>query len=317
LLGAWSLAALWPTASAAPPTSPEAQAISYLSREVPRWTKEHKCFSCHNNGDAARALIAAGRQKQTLASEMLQDTSRFLAKPDDWDKNGPDGPFKDKRLARLHFAMALVDAHEEKLVKEHEPVKRAAEMIAEIQDAKGSWNIDGGEELGSSITYGRFLRTHFGRQVLLRTDARKHKDAIARAEKWLTETKAESVVDAAAVLLAFPADVPMAEGINRQRERALRIIAKGQAKEGGWGPYVTSPPEVFDTALVLLALAGQRDLAEYKPRLAKGREFLIAQQKDDGSWEETTRPSGAESYAQRVSTTAWALRALLATRALA
>ena len=48
--------------------------------------------------------------------------------------------------------------------------------------------------------------------------------------------------------------------------------------------------------------------------IARGRAFLIARQQADGSWPETTRPSGAESYAQRISTTGWATLALLATR---
>ena len=34
-------------------------------------------------------------------------------------------------------------------------------------------------------------------------------------------------------------------------------------------------------------------------------------QEADGSWPETTRPPGADSYAQRISTTGWALLALL------
>src|SRR4051794_38197216 len=45
----------------ADPATPEARAIHYLAREVPAWNREHHCFSCHNNGDAARALYAATR----------------------------------------------------------------------------------------------------------------------------------------------------------------------------------------------------------------------------------------------------------------
>jgi hypothetical protein len=48
--------------------------------------------------------------------------------------------------------------------------------------------------------------------------------------------------------------------------------------------------------------------------IARGRAFLIATQRDDGGWPETTRPSGGTSYAQRISTTGWATLALLATR---
>ncbi len=45
----------------------------------------------------------------------------------------------------------------------------------------------------------------------------------------------------------------------------------------------------------------------------RGRAFLIAEQRADGSWPETTRPTGGESYAQRISTAGWAAMALLLT----
>jgi hypothetical protein len=51
-----------------------------------------------------------------------------------------------------------------------------------------------------------------------------------------------------------------------------------------------------------------------RAQIGRGRAFLIATQNLDGSWPETTRPAGAESYAQRLSTTGWATLALLATR---
>jgi hypothetical protein len=42
--------------------------------------------------------------------------------------------------------------------------------------------------------------------------------------------------------------------------------------------------------------------------------ILLAQQRAAGDWAATTRPSGTESDAQRMSTTGWATLALLATR---
>jgi hypothetical protein len=41
---------------------------------------------------------------------------------------------------------------------------------------------------------------------------------------------------------------------------------------------------------------------------------LMRRQLADGSWPETTRPAGQASYAQRISTTAWALLALIEAR---
>ncbi len=53
-------------------SSAEARAIAYLATEVPAWRQAHPCYSCHNNGDAARALVAAlGR---TPASGRLSTT---------------------------------------------------------------------------------------------------------------------------------------------------------------------------------------------------------------------------------------------------
>jgi hypothetical protein len=63
------------------------------------------------------------------------------------------------------------------------------------------------------------------------------------------------------------------------------------------------PAEVFDTAIVVLALGGKE--AEH------GRAWLVKMQEKDGGWPETTRPSGSQSYAERISTTAWVVYALL------
>ena len=70
----------------------------------------------------------------------------------------------------------------------------------------------------------------------------------------------------------------------------------------------------FDTALVLLALQKMREEAGVSGMIQRGRAFLLSQQEADGGWPATTRPAGASSYAQRISTTGWATLALLATR---
>src|SRR5262245_13009281 len=81
-----------------PAASPEARAVAFLAAEVPKWTKEHECLSCHNNGDAARALLLAAQLGELADRAPLADTLKFLAAPARWDDNGPDGPFKDIKL---------------------------------------------------------------------------------------------------------------------------------------------------------------------------------------------------------------------------
>src|SRR5881275_2356957 len=99
---------------------PEEKALRHLAREVPRWSTENKCFSCHNNGDAARALYTAVRLSYPVPAEALADTSRWVAQPQRWDHNGGEGPSNDKRMARLQFATVLADALDAGLVKDRQ-----------------------------------------------------------------------------------------------------------------------------------------------------------------------------------------------------
>lgn len=291
--------------------TPEVRALAYLAREVPRWSVRNKCYSCHNNGDAARALYAAVRHKLPVPVAALADTTRWLERPTGWDRNGGDAPYKDQRLAAVQFAAALVAAMDAGMVKDRKALAEAAARVARWQDRDGSWQVisDGG--LGAPATHGAALATHLARRVLRRADDRKYAKALARADTWLRKVEVKTVLDAGGVLLALDRDSDATA--MRQRSQCLTLVRKGQAKEGGWGPYTSSPPEVFDTAVVLLALARQPQTAEVKAMRRRGRAFLLAAQRKDGSWPETTRPEGAVSYAQRLSTTGWATLALLAT----
>jgi hypothetical protein len=293
--------------------TPEGRAIAFLAREVPRWRAEHHCASCHNNGDAARALYAAIKGGEALPPAALADTNGWLARPEGWDRNGGEGPFSDKRLARVQFAAALVAAVESGQVRDRGPLVRAARRLAEDQAGDGSWTIDDDAgSVGTPATYGRPLATFMARETLRAADPDLFRPRIARADRWLRGLEPSAVVDAAAVVLAAGAsDDPAWEA---PRRRALDLLRRGQSPEGGWGPFVNAPPEPFDTAVAVLALARVADRPGLADRLRRGRAFLVAGQADDGSWPETTRPAGGESYAQRLSTTGWATLALLATR---
>src|SRR5262249_51158881 len=104
---------LWFLLLAAPALDPAiTRAVGYLSQEVPRWHRENHCYSCHNNGDAARALYAASRKGYRVTPAALADTKNWLSHPDDWDKNPGNPAFSDKKLARIQFAGALAEACE-------------------------------------------------------------------------------------------------------------------------------------------------------------------------------------------------------------
>jgi hypothetical protein len=299
--------AVW--ASPDSPTTPEARALAYLAAEVPRWSAENHCYSCHNNGDAARALYTAKRLGRNVPASALADTTRWLSRPEAWDHNGGEGPFSDKHLARLQFAATLAAAVEAGVVTDPGPLERAADGLAREQSDDGSWRIGRVDGVGSPATYGPVLATALARRTLVSAGRTRHAEALSRAERWLWGREVKTVLDASALMIALEKD----DATQRRplRERCLKVLREGQSEDGGWGPYTSSPSETFDTALAVLALSAQTDRDGVAPLLRRGRDFLIATQAPDGSWPETTRPPGATSYAQRLSTTGWATMALL------
>ena len=302
------------------PASSEARAIAYLAREVPAWRREHPCYSCHNNGDAARALVAAlGRAPDVKPA--LDDTLAWLAAPGRWDTNGGgEGGADDKRLARIQFAHATTAAYAAALVPKA-AVDSAAAIVAADQQPDGSWRLDASDSVGSPATYGTALATVFARRTLVASGLPSLAERVAHAGRWLARAEVTNVPEAAAIVFANAQATTTPQGDNWRA--ALEILQKGQGRNGGWGPYITSPAEPFDTALAMLALhtlARRPSLAApvfTKATLAgavtAGRAYLEREQLADGSWNETTRPAGQTSYAQRISTTGWALLALIET----
>jgi hypothetical protein len=279
------------------PLPAEARAVAYLAREVPQWPAKNKCYSCHNNGDAARALVAARRLSIPFDAAALDSTVRWLRRPKDWKDNGPKVEYSDQKLATLQFAHALAtvsSAGDAALIE-------AAERVRDLQEKDGSWAVDADGLPGSPVTYGRTLATAISWQIFVLADPQRFAGAIEKAQGWLRARKPAGVLDAAALMLGGRPDP----------DDCIEILRKGQTRDGGWGPYVTSPPEVFDTAIAILALMSRLDRPGAADMVRRGRAYLIATQEKDGSWPETTRPPGAESYAQRISTTGWATLALL------
>lgn len=288
------------------------RALAFLIAEVPRWPEKNKCFSCHNNGDAARALYAAKRLGYDVPATALAATTAFLRKPERWHHNGGEGDFVDRKLDVIVFGHALTVASETGILNDRKALLAAASMVANDQAKDGSWQVVAAGTLGAPASYGNVIATVAARDLLARAGRKRFQRQVARANRWLLSQKPNSVMESAAVLIGLsalsdPAAAPL-------RKHCLDVIRRGQDESGGWGPYVSSPPEAFDTALVLLALSRMEAGKAPARSVQRGRAYLVRTQRPDGSWPETTRPPDAVSYAQRLATAGWATLALLETR---
>ena len=282
------------------PLTPEQLAVNYLSKEVPSWSSENGCHSCHNDGDGARALFFAASHGMDVPTSALAPSTKWLRAPEGWSAKQHSSEGGDKHLARIQFAAALNASPE----VDESILLAAADLLAADQRADGSWAVANETPAGSPATYGGPMATALSLAVLERANGRDFSERIEKARAWL------AAQDSAA--LALQAAVAFSHDPGGQRfTTAVGKIVASQNSDGGWGPYPGSPSECFDTALAVLAMSRGTNAASARDR---GRRYLIDQQLDPGGWPETTRPSGGDSYAQHISTTAWATMALIATR---
>ena len=260
-------------------TTSEARAIAYLSGEVPAWRREHPCYSCHNNGDAARALVAAlGQAPEVRAA--LDDTLKWLAEPSRWETNGGgEGGADDKRLARIQFAHAATTAFAAALVSKA-AIDSAAAIVAADQQDDGSWRLDSSDSIGSPATYGTALATVFARRTLVASGLSALGERIARADRWLSRLEVHNVPDATAIMFAFadPPGGPVPDNWRaavdaaaerpgtRRRLGTLRHVARRTIRHGAGH---ARPARADETAFARRALIHEGDARRARSRRAE------------------------------------------------
>jgi len=290
--------------------------VAFLGREVRAWPKENGCFSCHNNGDAFRSLLVAFETKKITDLGSGRETLEWLGRSSDWRRSGgrAETPETDGRLADIQFGWALSMALERGVTTNRAALSTLARRLVEDQALDGGWVVEPAPGAGSPATYGNALATAVAVRILRTAGHAEMDTAMRRAERWMTLQPIRNVAAAASMLL-WPDSADDATSQQRRKE-AVGFLLSSQTRSGGWGPYRDAPAEVFDTSLAVLALAETGSVVETFPgKIAEARErglgYLVGQQETDGGWPATTRPSGGESYAQRMSTTAWAAMALM------
>lgn len=295
--------------------------LRYLESQIPLWHEEHGCASCHHDGDATRALLevhALHDSELAIGEEVLAAMLERLREPEHESQSAESSPYEDPVLADLQFSAALATACATGAIEERAPLVRAAVRLGEHVAEDGRYLVVPERVTGAPVTWGNTLATVMTERVLRLADTPDLRPLADRCRHALLAARPERSLDAAALLLRF-AD-PAADEAEEGAEcvaHCTQLLAASAASSGGFGPFVRSPAEVFDTAVVLLALeAVRRSGAQDEKSLALAAriepaiDWMIRQQEPDGSFVETTRPSGGVSLAQRVSTTAWALTAL-------
>jgi Ca2+-binding EF-hand superfamily protein len=282
-----------------PPTPEKARktverGLDFLQTDAVKWRKERACATCHHGTMTVWAFSEAKAQGYAVDKELLADTVKWTKERlKDIDKPRDTRPgWNMVSTPAVYLSMMALTVPKQDAFSADE-LKRIADHLVRHQETDGSWawslapaqnRPPPAFESDEVVTLMAFmaLESHIPPDAKKQSDAR---DSCTKAEKWLEKEKASETTQAQALRL-FRA--VRAGKSDKELQLLLEGLLSRQNKDGGWGQDKNLPSDAFATgqALYFLSLAGVKpDRAEIQRSVA----FLIATQKEDGSWPMTSR----------------------------
>ncbi len=162
-------------------------------------------------------------------------------------------------------------------------LKRLTDHLVQQQSEDGSWTApDGLNPILGDGASGTFL-------TIMALTASTFEDlapSIEKAIAWrATQTKPDDIQRRALSLLL----ASRIHATNSELVPLIDAVVERQNPDGGWSQIPTMPSDVYATGQALYALATARCGHNYSPT-SRGITFLTTTQREDGSWQMTSRP---------------------------
>jgi len=264
--------------------------LAFLAKDAVAWRDEHQCVSCHHAALVVWSLHEAKRQGQTVDEPLLAELTKWIAESGDGTTGVPrpesvPQAFNEKAVS---FALALVAVPDPDAVVQ-QGTKKLLGTIKNDQQENGVWQ-SWPETRPPLFGHSDERATISALLALLPAAMAGDVEAITardRGVQWLSANKTDGDPQSIALRIALwqklgrPAD---------EMAPLLSLVRQRQNADGGWSqsPEMASDAWATGQALYALASAGiKRD----DPAIERGQSFLVATQRDDGSWPMTSRPT--------------------------
>jgi hypothetical protein len=312
-------------AEAAPAPERARQAVerglAFLEADAAKWREEHTCATCHHGTMTVWALSEAKSQGYAVAAETLADVTAWTKERlEGIDKPRDTRPgWKMVSTPAVYLGVMALAVPGQDAVSRDDQVRIAGHLLRH-QETDGSWawssapsqnrpppvfESDEVVTLLADLALGAQVPTDPGEKSPAR-------DGRAQAAAWLVKTEPGASTQATALRLFrdVRSGTPPKE-LDPGIGRLLRL----QREDGGWGQEADLASDAYATgqALYFLSLAGvPRD----RDQIQRGVAFLVAQQKEGGSWAMKSRAHpGAQPFKNPVPITyfgsAWATLGLM------
>ena len=263
------------------------RSLKYLQAESTSWLNTRKCPACHHVALPLWSMIEAERQGYSVNKKFVAETadrmlgsrekmiaSKLLPGP----KDQPDTrPGLNMGIVFVAIAGRALPSLSE---GQQQSLKLIAKEIPKKQQKDGSWkSVDDRipiNESPATDTAWSIMAMEAG------TDASKpspEREAIAKAKAWLNgQAPTSHQTKVFKIWMALREKKTRAE-----LQPSLDELLALQQPNGGWRqvPEMASDAYATGQTLYVLSLAGY---TAHQPQIKRGIDFLIANQKPDGSW---------------------------------
>lgn len=290
--------------AAAPSGGPQRaveRAIKYLQAESASWLSTRKCAACHHAPMPLWALGEAKRRGYAINEQFLAETTESLLGSRDKlmaskllpDPADPPDPRPQARGLNMGLPLLAVATRSQPKLEEGQErtLGLIAEEIVKKQQPDGSWEffdtlrrppINESQSTDAAWII-MALQGEAGPDA-----PESHRAALSKALARYDAAKPSDLhQDKALKVLIWARSAPPRESIDATVNGLLAL----QRPDGGWSQTVPEmKSDAFATGQTLYALSLAGCTAD-RPEIKRGIDFLVATQKEDGSWPMISRSS--------------------------
>ena len=256
------------------------RAIPLIEKSAAIYTEQRDCFSCHHQALTVMTLSRAKLAGLPVRDDAISEQSKFtLEYFSDRKDRLPKGEGVPGGSYSAGYALAGLTAAKEPA---NEISKALVQYLLKKQNKDGSWRIGTHRP---PLEDSHFTATALG---IKGTPKGTHTQ---RASNWLKQAKAKSTEDHTFKVLGLhwaKAD--------QKKTDAAKALLKLQRNDGGWAQLPDMKSDAYATGQALTALKESGLLKAGSPQYKRGIEWLLKNQKADGSWQVKTRSKPIQKY---------------------
>jgi hypothetical protein len=261
------------------------RALDFMVMDAAKWRVSRNCATCHHGTMTVWVLNEASQRGYTIDAKVLAETTC-------WTKEQFVPRIKKPRDSRPGWNLVSVPAIYLGLMSQTLPVlsrdelNQVASHLARHQEEDGAWILPPGGN-GAPPTWESpetlALLAYLAWEPSVPADPQEAAAARAAREKaadWLGKATPTETTQSAALRLLL--DIRSGKPAAQLLPKIDQLLSR-QNSDGGWSQLADLPSDAYATGQTLwvLSFAG---LDANRVEIRRAVEFLVATQRDDGSW---------------------------------